>query len=235
MRKLLFASALGRKRWHLIGGLNASGFQVTAACTGAQVWQALMRQQADLIVLDASASSVQLNPWLLIAELSELDHLRLIVLTRAGRNQDRVRAFQAGVRYCLSMPVSSAELCALLLTVGREDHNGPDGKVKLVDYADLALQIDFANRQIRRKGKTFPLTGREHSLLQRLIGNAGRVSPSTELCQSTWGRGAWPAKRMLLKTYILQLRRKIEHDYRHPRYLVSHRGLGYAFMPQTRG
>lgn len=235
MRKLLLASALARKRRHLIAGLDASGFQVTVVCTGAQVWQALMRQQADLIVLDASESSLQLNPWSLIAELGGLDQPRMIVLTRPGRNQDRTRAFRYGVRYCLSMPVSRAELCALLIAIGREDHRAPNGKVGIADYADVALQIDFANRQIRRKGKTFPLTGREHSLLRPLIKNAGRVCPSEELCRSTWGKGTWPAKRMLLKTFMSQLRRKIEHDYRRPRYLISHRGLGYAFMPQSSG
>jgi two-component system KDP operon response regulator KdpE len=235
MRRLLLASALARKRRHLVSGLTAAGFQVMVACTSAQVWQALMRQQADLIVLDASASSVQLNPWALIAELAELDRPEMVVLARAGRNQDRMRAFRSGIRYFLSMPVSSAELCALLTTVGREDHKGSGGKEKLAEYEDMALRIDFANRQIRRKGKTFTLTGREYSLLRRLIKNAGRVCPSAEICQSTWGRGAWPAKRMLLKTYILQLRRKIEQDYQHPRYLISHRGLGYAFMPQGHG
>ena len=233
MRSILIASALERKQKHLIKGLSGSGFTVLTAHRSAQVWQALMRQEMDLLVLDASVSNDELNPWLLISELGELDHPRLIVLIGANANHDRLRAFKSGVCYCLSLPVSLLELCAFLTALAREDHKSREGRRVAVNYRDTVLQIDFTNREIRRKGKVFPLTGRESSLMQRLTANAGSVTPSEELCKSTWGRRAWPAKRMQLKIQILQLRRKIEQDYRNPHYLISHRGLGYAFMPQT--
>jgi two-component system KDP operon response regulator KdpE len=235
MRKLLIASALERRQSYLIASLRALGFEVSATHRSARVWQALMRQEIDLLVLDASVSSDQLNPWLLIDELGELEHPRLIVLTRPDGNQDRLRAFESGVCYCLSLPVSPAELCALLTAAEKEERKAREGLGKARDYTDPALHIDFANREIRRQGKVFPLTGREFSLMQRLVGNAGKVSTSEELCKCTWGRRAWPAKRTQLKIQILQLRRKIEDDYRTPRYLISRRGLGYAFMPQAAG
>jgi two-component system KDP operon response regulator KdpE len=233
MRKLLIASALVGRQRYLVSSLRALGFDVSATHRSAQVWQALMRQEIDLLVLDASVSGDQLNPWLLIDELGELEHPRLIVLTRPESSQDRLRAFESGVCYCLSLPVSPAELCALLTAAEKEERRAREGVGKAGDYTDPGLQIDFANREIRRRGKTFPLTGREFSLMQRLIVNAGKISTSEELCKSTWGRRAWPAKRTQLKIQIMLLRRKIEHDYRYPRYLISHRGLGYAFVPQA--
>lgn len=233
MKKLLLASAQSHKERNLARGLAASGFEVVVARANADVWQALMREQLDLMVLDGGASNEQLDPWLLVGELGELEYPRLILLTRPDSPSDRLRAFEYGVRYCLTLPVSPAEVAALLRVLEREDHKGWGGGKKAVDYEDPALQINFANRYVRRKGRTVPLTGRECSLLRRLVMNAGNISSSAELCHSTWGRGTWPAKRMLLKSYIFQLRRKIEHDYRRPRYLISHRGLGYAFMPQA--
>lgn len=201
--------------------------------TSAQVWKTLMRHEIDWLVLDASVSSDELDPWPLIGDLKELDRPRLIVLTRANCGHDRSRALALGVSHCLTLPVSAADLCALLLAVERDDRKRRRGGGKTPDYVDPVLQIDFANREIRRQGRTLPLTGREFLLMQRLIENAGRVSTSEELCKFTWGKRAWPAKRAQLKIQILLLRRKIEDDYRVPRYLVSHRGLGYAFVPQS--
>lgn len=232
MKKLLLASAQTRKENNLVRGLYASGFDVIMARTNAQVWQALMREQLALMVLDSRECDGQLDPWLLAGELAKLEYPRLVMLTPRDSTSERLRAFEYGVRYCLTLPVSPAELTALLKVLEREDHKGWDGHKRAADYEDPALQIDLANRSVRREGRTVPLTGRECTLLRRLVMNAGNVSPSAELVHSTWGRGNWPAKRKLLKTYIFQLRRKIETDYRRPRYLISHRGLGYAFMPQ---
>jgi DNA-binding response OmpR family regulator len=199
------------------------------------VWQALIRAQTDVVVLDASVTSVELNPWLLISELSWLDRPLLIALIDANCSRDHLRALQSGVCYCLTMPIAPRELASLLTVVGREGHKTPKVGSKVPEYADLAVQIDLANREIRRKGKTFRITGRERSLLQLLIAKAGKVISSDELCRATWGRGSLPAMRLRIRTYILQLRRKIEHDYRHPRYLISRHGVGYAFMPQMTG
>jgi two-component system KDP operon response regulator KdpE len=221
------------QRRHLLKGLSKLGFEVLTSKTSAQVWQALMRQQFDALVLDASASSALLDPWLLMTELGGLDHPLLVVFVGTDRIRDRLRAFRHGVCYCLNMPVSPPELAALLTAVEGANHNVLDRKESPTEYSDAVLHIDLANAQIRRKGKTFPLTGRERSLLQRMLKNAGRVSTSEELCKSIWGRGTWPAKRVQLKIHIMQLRHKIERDHRHPHYLISHRGLGYAFMPRS--
>lgn len=235
MKKLLLASALTRKENILVRGLDASGINVVTARTNAEVWQALMREPPSLLVLDSRVCDDQLDPWLLAGELGKLNHPRLVMLTAPGSSSDRLRAFEYGVRYCLTLPVSPAELTALFKTLEKEVGKGWDGPNKAADYEDQALRIDLANRYVRRKGRTVPLTGRECSLLRRLVMNAGNVSRSAELVHSTWGKGTWPAKRTLLKTYIFQLRRKIETDYRRPRYLISHRGLGYAFMPRVTG
>ncbi len=230
IKKVLFIGASARDLGHLKSGLVAGGYEARLATTSVQVWQAVMQQQLDGIILHTGASSTQLDPWRLIAELSALNHVPLIVLTRAGRKQDRVRAYNAGARHCLTLPTSCAELCACLNSIWL---SGPAAVPALqIDYVDAEVQIDFTNRQIRRDGQIFPLTGREYPLLLRVLQNRGKMIPGQELCQAVWGEQAWPQKRNLLKTYILQLRRKIEREACHPRYLISQRGMGYAFMPR---
>lgn len=233
MKKVILASAQARKWFNFRSTLTASGYEMTMARTGAQFWENLMLRPVDAIVLDASIADVNLDPWRLLRDLSPFNHL-LIVLTRGGRNLDRVRAFQFGAHHCLTLPVTPLELGACL---GAAFSNGPDrdggrtGQGRTF-YADSELQIDFANRQIRRQDHVFPLTERECPVLQRLIQGAGNIIPSEELVEICWGAGAWPSKRDALKTYILQLRRKIERNTRRHRYIVSRRGLGYAFVPR---
>ncbi len=233
MRKVLLVSALAQSLNHLKTGLTNIGYEVTVATTSARVWQTVVRHPLDAIVLNASRSTAELEPWLLVSELSSLDHLTLIVLTPAAHKQDRVRAFQAGARHCLTLPASAAELSACLnaILLSRPEQTLRATERPAGDYVDAEVQIDFANRQIRRKGKRFSLTARESPLLQHLVQNAGKMIPSAELCRCVWGPAAWPKKRNLLKTYIAQLRRKLERDVRRPRYLISRRGLGYGFMP----
>lgn len=234
MSKLLLVSALARKWNYFKISLTASGYEILTARTSAQFWESMMRQRVDAIVLDVSVSDAGLDPWRLIDELSAVDHLLLIVLTRGGRNQDRVRAYQSGAHHCLTMPVTPSELGACLegiLPSGRG--HLPRGNVAGNSfYAGPDLQIDFGNRQIRRRDRVYPLTARECPVLQRLVQSAGNMISSQELCEIGWGARAWPGKRNALKTYISQLRRKIERDARRPRYIISQRGMGYAFMPQ---
>ncbi len=233
MKKILIAGTSTRKRNQLAACLRDSSYEVLHAATSTQVWQAVMRQQIDLVISDACTSNAQLEPWQLITELFAVTDLPIVVLTRAGKTQDRVLAFRAGAYNCLSMPGSSAELVACLdrAFMGKGSESAQSINAPL-HYVDSSLEIDLEGCQIHREGQSFPITSRERPLLERLIHNAGKVTSSRELCQLAWGNKAWPAKRSLLKTYISQLRRKIEQDVSCPRYIISHHGLGYAFVPQ---
>ncbi len=235
MRTVLLAGAQARNLNFLRNRLTADGLGVYLALSGAQVWQVVMRQPVDAIVLHAGGAGPDFDPWHLIQELAAADHLPLIVLARPAPSTDRVRAYRCGARYCLTLPASAAELVACIEAVlgdtrSRAPAPHPD---EAVEYADGELRIDIANREIQRDGLTYSITSRESPLLERLVKNAGRATPSAELCKSVWGPKAWPGKRHLLKTYIAQLRRKVESDSRHPRYIISRRGLGYAFMPRA--
>jgi two-component system KDP operon response regulator KdpE len=51
-----------------------------------------------------------------------------------------------------------------------------------------------------------------------------------QLLQSVWGP-AYERETHYLRVYMAQLRRKLEPDAAHPRYLLTEPGMGYRFTP----
>ena len=231
--KILLAGILPRRLQRLRKGLLSSRHRVNYVQTSAQVWQTVMRERIDTIVLDTTASNVDLDPWRLCGELRQATNALVIALTRAGQNQDRVRAFRAGAFQCLTMPVSPADLAACLDSVPRPRRPlVPDSGLKHTpSYADSILQIDIVHRLIRREGRVFTLSPREAVLLQWLIQNQGNIVQREDLCEAVWLGAAAATAEQRLKIYISALRQKIEHDPKRPCYIISRRGTGYGFIP----
>lgn len=74
------------------------------------------------------------------------------------------------------------------------------------------------------------LTPTEWHLLEILICNPGRFISQRRLLQEVWGP-SYSTKTNYLRVYMAQLRRKLEVDPSHPRYLITEPGMGYRFEP----
>ena len=194
-----------------------------------------MHERVDTIVLDTSACNVDLDPWRLCVELRRATNALVIALIRAGPNQDRVRAFRAGAFQCLTMPVSPSELAACLdnLTRPRRGLASIISTASMAPYVDPVLQIDIANRLVRRDGRVCSLSPREAALLHLLLQNKGDIVRNEDLGAAMWWGTAAATAHQRLKIYVSMLRQKIEHDPKHPSYIISHRGTGYGFIPQV--
>jgi DNA-binding response OmpR family regulator len=96
-----------------------------------------------------------------------------------------------------------------------------------VTQIDERLGVDFGNSCLLINSRPVTLTPIEANLLYILIQNAGRVVPSDNLIARVW-----PAEEVYeetLRVHIHRLRRKLESDYRQPRYIQTERGVGYWF------
>lgn len=237
MHRILIASTVEQRLDRLRKGLGELGVDVMTANSSAQVWPQVLAEHFDALVVDASSSSTELDPWLLCGELQAAVKLPLVALIRPGRNHDRLRAFRAGALQCLAVPVSPYEVSASLESVLNPTHR-PESKQtaeSLRSYSDAWLNIDLSKRRICRGNVTLSLTLTESLLLEQLLLEAGNVVALETLFDAVWKKGEPERKCKRLKNYILRLRRKIEVDPSHPRYIVSQHGFGYAFMPQNLG
>jgi DNA-binding response OmpR family regulator len=234
---LLLATATPRRFRRLCEGLATYGFDSLVVQSAALVWQSVIRGRADAIAVDLSASSQDLDPWRLAADLREATGIRIIALTREGRNRDRARAFRMGIPQTLRLPVTAEELAACLRMDADPQPVKPERQVRerATGYDDGAVQIDVLNRQVLRDGNLYGISPGEQLVLQRLIGRPGRFVGFRELCTLVSQHYGGEETGQRLKMYVSLLRRKIEPDRKHPRYILTRRGLGYAFMPRTAG
>jgi two-component system KDP operon response regulator KdpE len=75
------------------------------------------------------------------------------------------------------------------------------------------------------------LTPTEYDLLKALITNAGKIMTRQMLLSQVWGAG-YGADAHYLHVYVGQLRRKIEPDPAHPRFILTVSGVGYRFSSE---
>lgn len=108
------------------------------------------------------------------------------------------------------------------------------GRLPLLDYddepvirIDSVLSVDFAQNRALVGGRTVRLTPTEAVLLNILIRHAPRVVQNNALLARVW-----PAEEVYedtLRVHMHRLRRKLEADPHHPRYIRTERGVGYRF------
>lgn len=114
------------------------------------------------------------------------------------------------------------------------------GRMPTLDYAadaiirvDDYLSIDFANSRIMVGGRRDHLTATESNLLHVLLRHAPRVVQNETLLARVWpGRNVYEDT---LRVHMHRLRRKIEVDSHHPRYIRTERGIGYRFRQRPPG
>jgi DNA-binding response OmpR family regulator len=97
-----------------------------------------------------------------------------------------------------------------------------------ITYVDERLSIDFGNGWLLIDGEPVTLTPIEANILYILIQNAGSVVTSEALIARVW-----PAETVFeetLRVHMHRLRRKVELDFRAPRYIQTERGVGYCFI-----
>jgi two-component system KDP operon response regulator KdpE len=92
------------------------------------------------------------------------------------------------------------------------------------------LIVNLPARRVLVKGDEVHLTRAEYELLRVLVTNPDRVLTHAALLHAVLGAGYEDALESL-RTYVKQLRRKIEPDPARPRLIVNEPGVGYRFVP----
>jgi two-component system alkaline phosphatase synthesis response regulator PhoP len=145
------------------------------------------------------------------------------MLTARSQEVEKIMGLEWGADDYVTKPFSPPELRARIKAVLRRASADEEPLYRFGD-----IEMDFARGELRRAGRAVDLTLLEFRLLTVFIRNRGRVLNRQRLLDEAWGPGTYITDRVV-DNHILALRKKIEPDPRHPRYLVSVRGLGYRF------
>jgi two-component system KDP operon response regulator KdpE len=150
------------------------------------------------------------------------------MLTAFDAVENITRAFAAGVDDFVAKPFDTAELLARVQACLRRAPKIAENEDSIVlGRGDLV--IDLRRHSIWVRQRNIHLTRTEFELLVYMARNRGRILTHDLLKSAIWGDGS-EIGHDSLKQFIGALRKKIEVDTRHPQWLVSEHGVGYALL-----
>ncbi|GKQ38983.1 response regulator [Streptomyces sp. A012304] len=209
----------------LVINLQARHYGVDAAPDGATALRLAAARQPDAVLLDLGLPDM--DGVDVIEALRGWSRVPVLVLSARQASNEKVAALDAGADDYITKPFSIDELLARLRAAVRrtDDSSHPRGTM-LVETTDFS--IDLIAKRVVRDGRDVRLTPTEWHLLEILVTSPGRLITQKHLLQEVWGVSQ-RSKNNYLRVYMAQLRRKLEADPSHPRYLITEPGMGYRF------
>lgn len=216
----------------MILNLQLEGYGVLSASNGQQTLEQIEQKSPDLVLLDVMM--LRVSGFSLLHRIRALSPVPIIIVIARGQSQDKVRCLDLGADDCLTRPFGTGELLARVSAVLRRSQ---DSDVEIVQALQAAtstgdLTIDYTRHLVMKAGKEVALTPTEYRLLAYLAQHAGQIVTQDALLKHIW-EPAYVGESDLLQANIARLRRKLEDDPAHPRYILTRAGVGYAFASQV--
>ena len=204
--------------------LRARDYEVTLAADGRSGLKAASADPPDAIVLDLGLPDM--DGVEVIEGIRGWSKAPILVLSARSDESDKVVALDAGADDYVTKPFGMDELLARLRAALRRSAPGEE----LPTAKTAHFTIDLAAKEVRLgDGQAVRLTPTEWHVLEVLVRNEGRLVGQRQLLQEVWGP-AYETETNYLRVYVGQLRRKLEPDPSHPRYLITEPGMGYRFV-----
>ncbi|HZZ98309.1 MAG TPA: response regulator transcription factor [Candidatus Saccharimonadia bacterium] len=204
--------------------LTEEGYVVTTASEGSKALSITKKIKPDLVMLDVGLPDISGES--VCKDIKSFDpQTPVILLTGNDKSEDVVRGLNLGADDYITKPFQPDELLARIkatLRVMRE----PTSVVKIGD-----LEINPQTFDVKRKGKTIPLTQTEFQLLMYLARNKGQVLTREMILNHVWSY-APDIESRVVDVYIGYLRRKLESGASQ-KYIHSVRGFGYVLKDPT--
>ncbi len=203
--------------------LERAGFGVVAAGDGRSVLPMVRSAKPDLIVLDLALPGMDgLDVTRALRKESEIP---IIMLTARDDEADRLVGLELGADDYIVKPFSPKELVARVRAVLRR-WDGARAGTEVVRAGDLVL--DVPRMQATIGDRVLILTPTEFQVLAVMARQPGRIFTRGQLLEAVHGIAVESYERAI-DSHIKNIRRKLEPDPRHPRYVLAVHGIGYKF------
>jgi DNA-binding response OmpR family regulator len=218
--------------------LQADGHDVVIADSGEQALTLLLRDRSpfDVVVLDVMLPGK--DGFAVAAELRAAgQYVPILMLTARDREEDVLRGFESGADDYLPKPF---ELGILLARVGGllrrrrwNEQDTPSTADTAIDtYTFEGRTLDFSAMEIRARGQTHRLTQMECELLRYLVSRPGQIISRRTLLEEVWGLHESTDTRAI-DNFVVRLRKYLEDRPASPQFLLTVRGVGYRFQPDS--
>jgi two-component system KDP operon response regulator KdpE len=212
-------------RQSLRNTLEAVGFSPGEAASGEEALLALQRHPYETVLLDVNMPGIGgMETCRRMRQIYPL--LPILVLTVRDEEKDKIEALDEGADDYITKPFQFLELTARVRSAIRRFRARTDSADRPITIGDIT--VDPSARRVTRHGEGVRLTPKEFDLLHTLMRHAGRPLAHQRLLVLVWG-AEYGGEREYLRTYMSQLRRKLEDDPAHPVYLLTDSYVGYRF------
>ncbi|HEX9974618.1 MAG TPA: response regulator transcription factor [bacterium] len=225
MPKILIVEDDENIRMALEDDLSLEGYLVQSAADGVEGLRMAKDQSFDLIILDLMLP--RLDGIEVCKELRKANILTpIIMLTAKSQELDKIIGLEIGADDYVTKPFSPRELQARIKAILRRSQLQ---QPELTNFRFGDFEVDFIKYEAKKNGQVIHLTAFEFDLLRLFISNQNKVLNRDFILDEIWGENVVVTPRTV-DTHIANLRKKIEADLAHPKYIVGVRAIGYKFI-----
>src|ERR1700733_7044737 len=205
--------------------LQTLGFSTSEAEGGEQALVLSRATPYDVVLLDINMPGVDGHET--CRQLREMHpRIAILMLTVRDSEEDKVSALEAGADDYVTKPFHIRELTARVRAAVRRAQAAGDDANVILSIGDIVL--DPARREVHKAGSFIYLTPKEFDLLHYLMSHAGLPMTHGRLLSAVWGP-EYVDEVEYLRTFVRQLRKKLEDDAASPKYLLTDVKIGYRF------
>jgi two-component system, OmpR family, KDP operon response regulator KdpE len=208
--------------------LTERGYSVIEATKAEEGLKLAAEGNCNLILLDIGLPD--LSGMEVIKRVRAWSHMPIVILSARDQEADKIAALEAGADDYVTKPFGVLELIARVKVALRHASNKKTESAEsaIVEAGDLVIDISLST--VHKAGVDVHLTPTEYKLLVTLLQTPGKLVTQQHLLREVWGPG-YAKEGHYLRTYMGQLRHKLEDEPSQPKHLITEPGVGYRFVP----
>jgi two-component system, OmpR family, KDP operon response regulator KdpE len=207
--------------------LSSNGYDVMEAKSGQEAIEMVLRERPDLILLDVNMPDM--SGLEVCSKIRMSYEGPIIIVTVRNSEDDKIVALDSGADDYVVKPFAMGELLARIrAALRRSNSEEPLPKIETPE-----LRVDLEKRVVDVRGERVHLSPKEFDVLRLLVIQRGKALTHKRVLQAVWGPDH-AEETENLRVVINQLRKKIERDPAHPRYILTEPWLGYRFQLPSR-
>ena len=210
-------------------GLKTRGYDVRVAADGLSAFEAFGDWHPNLVITDLAMPNM--DGLELCRRLRAISQVPIIVLSAKDEERTKIEALDLGADDFVTKPFGIDELLARVrASLRRAAASVTDGPAPTVlNAGDFSMDLEL--RRVTVRGVEVHLTPKEFDLLHYFMKNTGKVLTHRTLLAALWGSN-YVEQNEYLRVFVGNLRKKLENEASHPRYILTEPWVGYRFNPQ---
>ena len=229
MTQILIVDDESSIRQVLQATLTSIGFAVVCAGRGEEALSLVRLKQFPALLLDINMPGLSgIETCRQMRQIAP--RLSILMLTVCDCADDKIKALDAGADDVITKPFHAGELGARLRAAVRR--SAPSIGVSDSPIRVGEIELHPERRIVSKAGRVLQLTPKEFDLLHYLMVNVGRPIRHAKLLTSIWG-DTYGSELEYLRTFVCQIRKKLEDDASKPQYLLTEPYIGYRFSDLT--